>query len=565
MAWYERTPPMHPLLAKLLNSAVVGASRLARARFDVLARNPGEASQALLMRILKRQRDTEFARRRGFDAIWTVRDFQHALPIATYDDFRVDIERMARGERGVLTADPITSFALSSGTTGNEKLVPITTYTDRMIGQQFLLAQSTLYRDLPAARKGGPMVMLISAVMRGQTEGGFPTGALSAIAANGMLKSSRSTSLLSPSEVFLLRKQADAHYLHLLFALAEPSLHSINAPFASGLLDFFQLFEARWRSAVEDLARGTLSAEVALPPELEGPIRARLRPAPERARAVARELERGLDGIARRIWPELVYTSGITSGSFSIYAEKLRRYLGDLPIYSSSYAASEGILGMSSGLGEPTYILLPNAAFLEFIPADEVDSPSPSVRLIDELTEGQRYEVVVTTFGGLYRYRMGDVVEVVRHYKRVPVVEFLYRRGSLLNIGGEKTSEDAARKALTEALAKEGLEMMDFSAMEDVEQAPKRYVFFVELAASDKAVDVARIAEHLEEALRRANPFYLTLRARLGPLALYPVKPGTFQGLRDLMVRRGASPSQAKVPRLVPEGPLAEFLHEHRV
>ncbi len=315
---------------------------------------------------------------------------------------------------------------------------------------------------------------------------------------------------------------------------------------------------------MEDLHQGTLTAEITLPPELSEPIRARLTPHPERALALRREFERGFTGIARRIWPKLVYASTITSGSFRVYAEKLERYLGEVPIFSSVYVSSEAMMGVNRGLGKPVYTLLPSAAFFEFIPAAELDAPSPSTRLLDELVPGERYEIVLTTFGGLYRYRLGDVVEVVRYHHRTPVVEFIHRRGSLLNIAGEKTSEDAARQALMAALSREGMELVDFSAMEDLSTTPKRYVFFVELNLRGQAVDVAQLAARLEEALCRANPRYAAQRARLGPLWLHVMQPGAFQGLRDLLIRRGASPSQVKIPRVVQEGPLAEFLLEHR-
>lgn len=554
---------MHPILTTLVNSALVGAGRLSTLRFDAQSRRAGDVNEEVLWSILKRQAGTAFGRRHDFGAIRTVKDFQRAVPLATYDDLRGDMERMARGEQNVLTADPVTAFALSSGTTGNQKLIPLTSFTSRRNQALFSLMRGTLLRAVPGVRAADRGILLMSATLTGQTEGGHPTGSLTALLMSSMVKG-RWTPWFSPAEVFFVRKQADAHYLHLLFGLAEPGLGSLNAPFASGLLDLFQLLEARWPALLEDLERGTLNTDLTLPPELGQPIRARLWPHPERAHALRREFEQGFDGIARRLWPRLSHASAVTSGSFHIYAEKLARYLGEVPLYSSTYACSEAIVGVNLGLGKPVYALLPTTAFFEFIPAAELDAPHPSVRRIDELNEGERYEIVLTTFGGLYRYRLGDVIEVASHHHRTPVVEFIHRRGSLLNIAGEKTSEKAAHHSLVEALSKAGMELVDFSTMEDTEPTPKRYVFFVELHAQGQRVDVAQLAELLEEALRRANPFYVTLRARLGPLAFHVMQPGTFGEFRELLVRRGASSSQVKIPRVVTEGPLAEFLREHR-
>ncbi|WP_434041377.1 MULTISPECIES: GH3 auxin-responsive promoter family protein [Sorangium] len=554
---------MRSILPTLLHSAFVGVSRLARLRFEAQAHRAGAVNERLLLDIVRRHQGTEFGRRHHFSAIRTAGDFQRAVPIATYDDLRADIERMARGAQRVLTAYPVTAFALTSGTTGTQKLIPVTALTHRQLTQTVLTSRGIVFKAIPASREDRPAVSLMSALLTGQTEGGFPTGSISCYMMRTALER-RPGAWASPPQAFHVPAHPDALYLHLLFALAQPALGTIIAPFASGLLDFFQILEARWPALVEDLGRGAVRPDVALPPELAQPIRARLRADPGRASAVAKELERGLDGIARRLWPALSHVSGGTSGSFRIYAEKLARYVGDVPIYSPFYVSSEAMLGINLGLGAPVYALLPSSAFYEFIPADELDAERPSVRRIDELSEGERYEIVVTTHGGLYRYRMGDVIEVARHHRRAPVVELIHRRGCLLNIAGEKTSEHAIHRALDEALSREALELVDFSTMEDAESALKRYVVFVELTDGSRPASIERLAGRIDEALRAANPHYATLRGRLGPLSLHVVQPGTFRALRELLVRRGASPGQVKVPRVVTEGPLAELLMAHR-
>ena len=57
------------------------------------------------------------------------------------------------------------------------------------------------------------------------------------------------------------------------------------------------------------------------------------------------------------------------------------------------------------------------------------------------MVEGEVYGLVLTTWAGLYRYRLGDMVRVVGRYHQSPLMEVLYRRGTLLNMMGEKTSE----------------------------------------------------------------------------------------------------------------------------
>ena len=47
--------------------------------------------------------------------------------------------------------------------------------------------------------------------------------------------------------------------------------------------------------------------------------------------------------------------------------------------------------------------------------------------MIDEVEVGQRYEIVLTTQSGFYRYRVGDVVEVVDLHHNCPLIRVMYR------------------------------------------------------------------------------------------------------------------------------------------
>ena len=50
-----------------------------------------------------------------------------------------------------------------------------------------------------------------------------------------------------------------------------------------------------------------------------------------------------------------------------------------------------------------------------------------------QLLVGEKYEIVLTTAMGLYRYRTGDIIEVISHHRECPVYQFLYRYMDDLN------------------------------------------------------------------------------------------------------------------------------------
>ncbi|MBK9260650.1 MAG: GH3 auxin-responsive promoter family protein [Polyangiaceae bacterium] len=538
------------------------AAKREKQRFDVDANRAQAVNDQTLLALLRHNRDTEFGRRHGFADIHSVDAFRRTLPVSSYEAFRDDIERIARGEQNILTADRVTHLGITSGTTGVGKMIPMTDVSRKTVAKAMtLLVQGFLADKVAAARFGGRGLLLMSATLPKTSEGGLPMGPSTSVGMAGMLRMSHWI-WTSPPEAYQAPTQADAMYLHLLFGLCDPSLRFLGAPFASGILDLFHTLERHWPRLVEDIGQGSLRSDMKMAPALRARIEKRLRPRTAHAKRLEKEFSRGMGDIARRVFPGIGWINTVCGGSFAVYAEKFAQYTGDLPVYSSVYGSTETMLGVGIGSGKPNYVLTPRAAFFEFIDAEAMDEPNPEPRLISELEEGKRYEIVITTRAGLYRYRMGDVVQVVGRYRSLPIVDFLYRRGGLLNLVGEKTSEDAAYAALMGTLSRKGLELVDYTVTPDVESTPERYVFFVELAGGAQGVDDEALAKLLDVALCGANPFYEMMRKpeKLGKAAFRHVEPGTFRLLKDVLVRRGASPAQAKVPRVVRDAEMLELL-----
>src|SRR5690606_35791905 len=69
----------------------------------------------------------------------------------------------------------------------------------------------------------------------------------------------------------------------------------------------------------------------------------------------------------------------------------------------------------------------------------ETDPQQP--RLAHELDAGERYQVVLTTAGGFYRYQLFDLVEVAGHYHQAPLLRFVGKSNRVSDHFGEKVSE----------------------------------------------------------------------------------------------------------------------------
>ena len=79
--------------------------------------------------------------------------------------------------------------------------------------------------------------------------------------------------------------------------------------------------------------------------------------------------------------------------------------------------------------------------------------PARSAARAHELRTGESYTVIVTTGGGLWRYRLGDLVEVDGFIGATRSLRFLGRGASVSDLCGEKLAETFATSAIAAACA----------------------------------------------------------------------------------------------------------------
>ncbi|MGD0153108.1 MAG: GH3 auxin-responsive promoter family protein [Thermacetogeniaceae bacterium] len=552
------------IIERAVKLGAVAAASTYQERFEPDICLAGQVNRELLQQILLQNRDTEYGQRYRFDRIATPESFpesfKEAVPLTTYEDYLPYIDRIAAGQDNILTAEPVRYFGLTSGTTGQQKMIPMTELAGNLIAEHMSLLSRGICDAVPASRRSSRGLNIMNMITAGATEGGIPTGAGSL---GGLTSIRRIVDNLwtSPPEVLEVSNQWDANYLHLLFALRERDLMYIYSPFSSAVVDLFRLLEREWPQLVHDLANGRISNGESLDLKTRARLEGKLGRHPERAEELAAEFRLGFQGIARRIWPQLLYVSCVTGGSFSIYTQRLHHYIDGLPLYAGMYGATEAVVGISLWPGEATYVVTPRTAYHEFIPLNQVGENRPQAFDLDQLVKGQSYEVVVTNCAGFYRYRLGDIVKVVDHYYESPVIEFLYRRGQLISLVGEKTSEEAFSTTVYGLMQQWGTDLVDFTTRVDYEVYPCRYIFYVE--SGHPYQNRERQGETLlEDVLCQTSPRYHSSRQakRLGQSALRLVQPGTFEKMKKMLIARGASANEVKIPRVIRDEELAALL-----
>lgn len=539
-----------PLASRLLHGTLDAASRVWIRRFEALLPEAPDVNEALLLELVRANADTVYGREHAFAQVRTVADLQRLVPLSDADTYRPYVDRIAAGEAKVLTREPVRFLANTSGTTAHGRLVPITASAQRRVMLHMVLAAQGVVASSRGERPGGPALLLLSSVMPRRSAGGIPIGTATAA---GMSRMGAVATHLwaAPAAVAALAHQPSATHLALLYALARGDLSAVQAPFANVVLDLFRVLERDWALLADELERGELLA----PLELPGEARAQLvlPRSPERARAVRRACRQGFDGVAARLWPNLRAAVTVTTGSFAVYREQLRRFLGDVPLHSPVYAASEGLVGVGLELEGTRYVVDPLSAGFELIPIERADEAQPPTVLLRHARPGARYEPVLTNRAGFVRYRLGDVVQVVGLRGRAPEIEFLYRRRQLVDLASEKSSEQALQAAVLDAARAWGGALVDFTVRADPLGEPRRYELFVELERPEALGERSEAARDFDRALGLHNPGYANVRAaeRLAAPLVHPLRPGAFAAVRELLVSQGASPSQVKIPRVL--------------
>lgn len=181
-------------------------------------------------------------------------------------------------------------------------------------------------------------------------------------------------------------------------------------------------------------------------------------------------------------------------------------------------------------------------------------SMEPKAVGLSEVKVGEEYEIVVTNFAGLYRYRLGDVVKVKGFHNSTPELQFICRSNLLLSINIDKNTEKDLQLSVEVAaklLAEEKLDVVDFTSRVDLSTDPGHYVIFWEVSGEAGDDLLQECCNCLDRSFVDAG--YLSSRKvnSIGALELRVVKRGTFQKILDHFVGQGGAVSQFKTPRCV--------------
>ncbi|WP_307986774.1 GH3 auxin-responsive promoter family protein [uncultured Clostridium sp.] len=530
----------------------MGAGAFVEKKFENDTKMPQEINEGILLKILKRNSRTEIGEIYNFKNIKSSEEFKEIFPITDYEYYENYIIRMAEGEENLLTSDKVEYFCHTSGTTGKQKLIPTTKRSRRSPSKYMgFLINRFAYKEFKEKWNYGRGLMIADIAMTSYTNGGYPVCS----ATSGGIKAIKPMlpyMYTSPMKVMEIKDKETSSYLHLLFALKEVNLLFINGVFISNVVDLFRILQENSNKLVEDIRKGKVNRTIKLDENTRHKINSYLTPDAGRADELQRIFKQGFKGVARKIWPNLLYIGSVTGANFSIYDDMLNYYTDNLPVYSPVYAATEGTIGINPFVKKIEYVIIPDTVYYEFIEEKDMNSKNPKTLCLGELKVGEKYEIILTNYMGLYRYRLGDVVRVVGKYNNTPTIEFLYRRNQVLNMVSEKTNEEHLTSAIKKTIENLNVDMVDYTTVPDNSITPGRYVFYMEVKnfPLDKKDKLEKV---LDKELRGANLAYDRARAgkKLGRLKIILLRANTFKKIKGALTKNQVSQNQIKIPRVV--------------
>lgn len=368
---------------------------------------------------LRRNSPTEYGRRYQFDTIRSVRDFQERVPLVSYENIEPQIQRMAEGEADVLFAGRPLTFERTGGSTRGSKLIP---YSPQSLEdfqaallpwlgnsvRQFDIASGSAYFSIsPATRTAEVSV------------GGIPIGLPDSayLGAEALAEFGQVSAV--PAWVGSLLDVAEWQLATLYWLLRREDLALISVWSPTFMLTLLDALRERSAELSDLLQNGGAVSEYTLSPDADALVR----------------LQRYMaEKNTRRLWPDLKLVSCWADASSRPFFVQLKQHLTHATFQGKGLLSTEGVVTVPDRLGRP--VLAPDSGFFEF------QADSGDIYAGHELAAGEQFEVVITTSGGLYRYRTGDCVACEGVADDVPVLRFSGRKGLTCDVVGEKLNEE---------------------------------------------------------------------------------------------------------------------------
>lgn len=501
-------------------------------RFDSACATPKAAQIDRLRAVLRSGADSRAGRLHRFARMAAISDpkallaaWQREVPVRTHAQMQAQLDRVHHGDWQELCGTAPEYFAMTAGSTGRYKYIPVTRDYRREIGRVSMAFRGAMLNACPALR-GRASAFLVGSAEGGRSPAGVPQGFASGFNYRRLPRAIRAGFPL-PYWVFTIIDRHERDYAIGRMLVGNDRLGVLGAITPLNLLNVLDALERDRERLLRDVAEGTLT--IGSPMAVRGSHRTRPNPALAKALATAWP---GTAAPTTLLFPALQAMVCWQGGSFGCYLAELRQRFQGSTVFEFPLSASEGVFAIPHRANQAGGVAAVTSHFLEFVPAD---APGAAPCPVWELSDGASYRVVVSQSGGLYRYDTDDLVRVAGRHRATPVLEFVSKASRCVSIANERITEADVATAMTESLRILGRRCPAFLF---VPCRDRRYRVLVECREAD-GWDLAGLAAVLDRQLRLAAMGYDFEREDelLRPLEVIGVRNGSL-----------ARPSQDALP-----------------
>lgn len=534
------------------------------------SKRANKKQEKLLLSLMRDNKNTVYGKKHNFNRVHSIEDYQKIVPLSRYEDYDEYVWRMADGEKNLITSRYGRRFTESSGSTGRSKLVPLSgraEWTCQCFTVSAPVGCAVKWFKGKGRRLPPQRGLMTAEIGSRKLSGGKTVSCLSSVPMLNM-KPIMPLITTSPKEILFPPDDCNMNmnYIKLRFALPDRNVSYLSTIFITSLESMFFYMEENWEMLCDDIEKGKIDESIVMPDDMRKKFEKKLKPNPKRAEELREQFQKGFDEspIIPRIWPKAEWMYGMGTGALSLYAKKLRRYIGeDMPIHYLGYAATEALMAVPIELNSFEYVILPHNGFFEFRP---LDAPKENRLLtISELEVGKEYELILTNLSGFYRYQIEDVVKVTGYYYESPKVTFCYRLNQIANISGEKVSQMAFDEIVDNLSEYMGDLYVGYSIYPDRTTSPGHYVLFLETVSPIDDEKRAKYPEAFEKMLCAGNVSVAPLirSGGLGHCEVKFLRSGTYDDYRALLKSQGANLNQVKPIKVIDNDEKRDFFISH--
>ena len=477
-------------------------------KIEEFCKNPIETQGKVFDFLISKGKETTFGKEHSFENIEDYSAFKSNIPIRTYEEFSIFIERARNGEENVLWPGKVNWFAKSSGTTNAQsKFIPVTQESLENCHFKGGKDMLSLYgNNFPFYDMYNGKGLMLGGTITESENGNYKDGDLSAI-------------LLHEFPFWV-------------------NYHRIT--------DIETALMGNWEEKLERIAQQAVTANIT---NLTG-VPSWMLILLKRVLAIS-----GKKNISE-VWPNLeLYMHG--GVNFEPYKEQFNTLIPSKKMnYLEGYNASEGFIGIQDkNPSEGLLLMLDYGIFYEFIPMDNYKKGILEAIPLKEVQKNIDYALVISTNGGLWRYLIGDVI---RFTSISPFrIKIIGRTKSFLNAFGEELIVENTDTAILAACNSCSASIKDYTvAPIFIDDNSGGHQWFIEFNQEPKNIEIFK--QELDKNLKEVNSDYAAKRTKnliLNPPEIIIIQKNEFYIWLKQNNRTGG---QYKIPRLCNDRKIAE-------